>query len=380
MQNPQTQEQIQMINELERFIFDKIRLNYSIRFYPFLCCSHEEILRNTIYALHDKGLFKESEEDKIKRLCKNPVKVIFVGKDGNDEVTKLDSEYRPKHYHEVLEAIRSFRSSIESDDLEKINSKFKSIRTAYSSHFDCMYQKNLPLIFRNFLEKGISRSYDTYAFQRIRKQPFYNFVESYIQNYRGRKFTSLKEVYKDLDIKAPQIIMLSIQEEINKLEKLLKIMIDQHNVILGVNEFKNFINEEEHGHLTEADIRNKFPYIQLRQLFPGIDPRKSIMPLPVAEQLKLLNQKEQITPVLYHSPENLNDLQHQFESFNDWKEDTERKIKNLNNELSDIIANTFERSKAYLNERPDLRKKLKEKCVIEKNTQFLSLPPSKNSD
>lgn len=104
------------------------------------------------------------------------------------------------------------------------------------------------------------------------------------------------------------------------------------------------------------------------------------MPLPVAEQLKLLNQKEQITPVLYHSPENLNDLQHQFESFNDWKEDTERKIKNLNIELSDIIANTFERSKAYLNERPDLRKKLKEKCVIEKNTQFLSLPPSKNSD
>lgn len=334
MQNPQTQEQIRMINELERFIFDKIRLNYSIRFYPLLCCSHGEILRNTIYALHDKGLFKESEEDKIKRLCKNPVKAFFVGKDGNDEVTKLDSEYRPKHYHEVLEAIRSFRSSLKSNALENIQTELKAIRTAYSSHADCMNQKNLPPILRHFLEQGVSKSFDTYNFQRIRKQPFYNFVESYIQNYRGRKFSSLKEVYKDLDLKVTAIISQSIQDEINHLEDLLKTMLIKHKECL---------------------------------IFTH---SKAIIPISIPEQISLLKQGKPVSSTSFYSSQNLTDFKEQFESFNDRKENIENKINTLKSEL--VTFNNpdtpFERSKAYLNERPDLKEKLKEKCIVNKKS------------
>lgn len=230
MPSSQLQEQILIVNALEKFIFDKIRSSPFLSFHKsILMASNEEDLRKAIYTLIDEGHFKESEEDKIKRLCNKPVKVFFPDQDGNDQVAKLDFEYRPKHYHEVLQAIRQFRFSLKANALENIQTELKAIRTAYSSHADCMNQKNLPQILRHFLEQGISKSFNTYNFQRIRKQPFYNFVENYIQNYRGRKFSNLKQVYKDLDRRVPKVILQSIQNEINWLENFLKFMIDRGN-------------------------------------------------------------------------------------------------------------------------------------------------------
>lgn len=110
MPNNQLDNQIKIINMLELFIFEKICSTLFLGSHKsILMVSNEEDLRKAIYTLHDKGHFKESEEDKIKRLCNKPVKVFFPDQDGNDQVAKLDSEYRPKHYHEVLHAIRKFR-------------------------------------------------------------------------------------------------------------------------------------------------------------------------------------------------------------------------------------------------------------------------------
>ncbi|CAB1215628.1 hypothetical protein [Acinetobacter bouvetii] len=335
MPSSQLQEQIQTINVLEQFIFDKICSSPFLGFHKsILMASNEEDLRQAIYTLIDEGYFQELEEDKIKRLCNKPVKAFFPDQDGNDQVAKLDFEYRPKHYHEVLQAIRQFRFSIKSNALENIQSEFNKIRTTYSSHVDCMNQKMLPSILRNFLEQGVSKSFKKYNFQRIRKQPFYNFVESYIQNYRGRKFSSLKEVYKDLDLKVTAIISQSIQDEINHLEDLLKIMVNKHK---------------------ECSIFNH---------------RKAIIPLSVAEQISLLKQGKPISSTSFYSLQDLTDFQEQFESFNDWKENIENKINTLKSEL--VTFNNpdapFERSKAYLNERPDLKEKLKEKCIVNKKS------------
>ena len=196
MPNNQLDNQIKIINMLELFIFEKICSTPFLGSHEsILMASNEEDLRKAIYTLDDEGHFKESEEDKIKRLCNKPVKIFFPDQAGNDQVAKLDFEYRPKHYHEVLQAIRKFRASLQAHALENIQTELKAIRTAYSSHADCMNQKNLPPILRHFLEQGISKSFDTYNFQRIRKQPFYNFVENYIQNYRGQKFNSLNQIY-----------------------------------------------------------------------------------------------------------------------------------------------------------------------------------------
>lgn len=320
---------------LELFIFEKICSTPFLGSHEsILMASNEEDLRKAIYTLDDEGHFKESEEDKIKRLCNKPVKVFFPDQDGNDQVAKLDFEYRPKHYHEVLQAIRQFRFSLKANALENIQTELKAIRTAYSSHADCMNQKNLPQILRHFLEQGISKSFNTYNFQRIRKQPFYNFVENYIQNYRGRKFSNLKQVYKDLDRRVPKVILQSIQNEINWLENFLKFMIDRHESCL---------------------------------IF---DPRKAIIPLSVAEQISLLKQGKPISSTSFYSSQNLTDFQAQFESFNERKENIESRIKTLKHELETFNNPDapFERSKAYLNERPDLKEKLKEKCIVNKKS------------
>ncbi|HAV5333181.1 hypothetical protein OMP46_16715 [Acinetobacter baumannii] len=335
MPNNQLDNQIKIINMLELFIFEKICSTPFLGSHEsILMASNEEDLRKAIYTLDDEGHFKESEEDKIKRLCNKPVKVFFPDQDGNDQVAKLDFEYRPKHYHEVLQAIRQFRFSLKANALENIQTELKAIRTAYSSHADCMNQKNLPQILRHFLEQGISKSFNTYNFQRIRKQPFYNFVENYIQNYRGRKFSNLKQVYKDLDRRVPKVILQSIQNEINWLENFLKFMIDRHESCL---------------------------------IF---DPRKAIIPLSVAEQISLLKQGKPISSTSFYSSQNLTDFQAQFESFNERKENIESRIKTLKHELETFNNPDapFERSKAYLNERPDLKEKLKEKCIVNKKS------------
>ncbi|MEQ1411694.1 hypothetical protein [Acinetobacter indicus] len=335
MPNNQLDNQIKIINMLELFIFEKICSTPFLGSHEsILMASNEEDLRKAIYTLDDEGHFKESEEDKIKRLCNKPVKVFFPDQDGNDQVAKLDFEYRPKHYHEVLQAIRQFRFSLKANALENIQTELKAIRTAYSSHADCMNQKMLPPILRNFLEQGVSKSFKKYNFQRIRKQPFYNFVESYIQNYRGRKFSSLKEVYKDLDLKVTAIISQSIQDEINHLEDLLKIMVNKHK---------------------ECSVFNH---------------RKAIIPLSVAEQISLIKQGKPISSTSFYSSQDLTDFKEQFESFNDRKENIESRIKTLKNELETFNNPDapFERSKAYLNERPDLKEKLKEKCIVNKKS------------
>lgn len=66
MPSSQLQEQILIVNALEKFIFEKIRSTPFLGSHKsILMASNEEDLRKAIYTLHDEGLFRESEEDKI---------------------------------------------------------------------------------------------------------------------------------------------------------------------------------------------------------------------------------------------------------------------------------------------------------------------------
>ena len=100
------------------------------------------------------------------------------------------------------------------------------------------------------------------------------------------------------------------------------------------------------------------------------DPRKAIIPLSVAEQISLIKQGKPISSTSFYSSQDLTDFKEQFESFNDRKENIESRIKTLKNELETFNNPDapFERSKAYLNERPDLKEKLKEKCIVNKKS------------
>ena len=85
MPNNQLDNQIKIINMLELFIFEKICSTPFLGSHEsILMASNEEDLRKAIYTLDDEGHFKESEEDKIKRLCNKPVKIFFPDQAGND--------------------------------------------------------------------------------------------------------------------------------------------------------------------------------------------------------------------------------------------------------------------------------------------------------
>ena len=97
---------------------------------------------------------------------------------------------------------------------------------------------------------------------------------------------------------------------------------------------------------------------------------KAIVPLSVPEQMTLLKQGKPVSSTSFYSSQNLTDFQAQFESFNERKENIESRIKTLKHELETFNNPDapFERSKAYLNERPDLKVKLKEKCIVNKKS------------
>lgn len=69
-ENTTVGDQIKIVYDLEKYIFEKIystppsNFNKSIRM-----AVDFEMLKTIIYALHDEGLFKESNEDRVKRLC-----------------------------------------------------------------------------------------------------------------------------------------------------------------------------------------------------------------------------------------------------------------------------------------------------------------------
>lgn len=185
MLNSQLQEQIQTINELERFIFDKIRSTSSVRFHKSIIkTSGEENLRKAIYALHDEDLFRESEEDKIKRLCNKPVKAYFADKDGNDEVEKLDFEYLPKHYHEIIKDIRSFYCAVEARNHDEADSLYRTLIREYSQHRDCYNLKDIPEPLQYTINQ-IQNSYLSQEADKIKEKAYIDFVKEFINKYQN---------------------------------------------------------------------------------------------------------------------------------------------------------------------------------------------------
>ena len=95
MPNNQLDNQIKIINMLELFILKNLLDSFLGSHESILMASNEEDLRKAIYTLDDEGHFKESEEDKIKRLCNKPVKVFFQIRMGMIKLQSLISNIAP---------------------------------------------------------------------------------------------------------------------------------------------------------------------------------------------------------------------------------------------------------------------------------------------
>ncbi|MGY3823186.1 hypothetical protein [Acinetobacter haemolyticus] len=183
MPSSQLQEQILIVNALEKFIFEKIRSTPFLGSHKsILMASNEEDLRKAIYTLHDEGLFRESEEDKIKRLCKDLVKAYFPDKNGNYEVEKLDCEYLPKHYDEIIQAIRSFHCTVEARNHDEIERLYRTLLRDYSTHRDCYNLKDIPESLQQTIHQ-IQNSFLSQEADKIKEKAYIDFVKEFIKKY-----------------------------------------------------------------------------------------------------------------------------------------------------------------------------------------------------
>lgn len=159
--------------------FGKIHFTTPLNFFKPI---HDKIRKMTIYGLHDEGLFKESNEDRVKRLCKDSVQVPIPCKKGDNKVEKLDFEYLPKHYHEIISDIKSYRSAIETKNHTQAKIIYKSLLQQHSKHRDCYVVELLPESFQNTIDK-IQLSYLSEEPDEIKEKAYIDFVEEFIKKY-----------------------------------------------------------------------------------------------------------------------------------------------------------------------------------------------------
>ncbi|WP_234856996.1 hypothetical protein [Acinetobacter junii] len=139
--------EIFLIDHLERFVFSNLKsyLHSPLRtLHPtLLLVKSEERFKSMIYYLHSIDLFKESEIEKQIRLYHylDPETNPCVER---DSVRKLDSEMLPKHYDEVLTAIKKFRFAVQNQvGMHQISELRKQTFHIYAFHQDT---KNIELV------------------------------------------------------------------------------------------------------------------------------------------------------------------------------------------------------------------------------------------
>ena len=182
-ENTTVGDQIKIVYDLEKYIFEKIYSTPPFNFNKSIRMAVDfEMLKTIIYALHDEGLFKESNEDRVKRLCKDPVQVPIPCKKGDNKVEKLDFEYLPKHYHEIISDIKSYRSSIETKNHTQAKIIYKSLLQQYSKHRDCYVVELLPESLQNTIDK-IQLSYLSQEPDEIKEKAYIDFVKEFIKKY-----------------------------------------------------------------------------------------------------------------------------------------------------------------------------------------------------
>jgi hypothetical protein len=182
-ENTTLDEQIKIVHDLEKYIFEKIHSTPPFNFNKCIRMAIDfEKLKTIINALHDEGLFKESDEDRVKRLRNDLVQVPIPCKKGDNKVEKLNFEYLPKHYHEIISDIKGYRSAIETKNHTQAKIIYKSLLQQYSKHRDCYVVELLPESFQNTIDK-IQLSYLSQEPDKIKEKAYIDFVEEFIKKY-----------------------------------------------------------------------------------------------------------------------------------------------------------------------------------------------------
>jgi hypothetical protein len=358
-------DQIKIVNDLEQYIFEKIysslefrskihnqikldplnlvKLKYTIFDKSLLCQSfyqiqaatplnffkliHDKILKTAIYILHDQGMFKESDEDRVKRLCRDTVKKPISCPKDNDEVPceickdkvlckkgddiaeKLDFEYLPKHYHEIIQGIKNYRSEIETKNYMQANITYTTLFQEYSEHYDCYIIEVLPESFQNKIDK-IQKNKLSKIQKSNKKNMYISFVSSFIKKHEN----NTEKLWDEIGFTSSEKTLLKnsttilseqknkfksgfskrsnfneSEENLNKIYDLFNLLIEHIND-LAENNVKEKIQKEHNSRILSLQLQiNKINYI-LQQKF--LHPPKTNL----LNHSKSLYSKKKLTP------------------------------------------------------------------------------------
>lgn len=206
--------EINLVNHLERFVLSNLKtwFHSPLRLIDpkIFLIQDEEKFKSAVYNLHLKGLFKESEAEKQNRLYPYFDPETNPGLE-HDSMKKLDSEMLPKHYDDVLTAIKTFRHSIQKQaDIEKIIEYRKDAFQIYAFHQDTKVIGLVPEEIKVHLEQT-QRSNLSRANDQIKLEAF----TTYLENFYTTHAIHPKLLWKELGF--TEVTLRSIR----KFQKLL---------------------------------------------------------------------------------------------------------------------------------------------------------------
>lgn len=224
---------IELMRVLELFVFHKMSLSMSsanCSDSTLLNTKNENEFRQAVYALHEKGKLKETEQQKIARLRAYPYTDEITGYTFPDHPTRKLT----KSYDEVVTAIRHFYQLVyESKNERKINQAFDNAFTIYAKHFDC-YDTKLPFEIADII-KGKQSGITTNEFHAYRQKLYLQAVDAFIKEHDPKRNQLWNNEY-----------FTFTKAQILKFEKFLETDFwDDHS--------KNLLNEHLQNHSARLD-------------------------------------------------------------------------------------------------------------------------------
>lgn len=389
--------QAELIKIIESYVIFNIINSFTSpnRFNPKIYKATDEItLKAAIYQLHDAGDFRETEEQRIKRLDNKPI-VIRSAEESmsgfNDQYEKDLSHYKPTHYHEVLTSIRHFWNAFELKNEKKINIFFNETLSIYAKHSDCnnpkIFIENIILLIKAWIDENtLQVLLQQIHSSDIKNPPKSKILLNSLDTKRIEKLINLTNKKNLLDTEKIEILRnllviyykiqvrharASTEQNINRIYKQPFFTFVENFLKTHKEKYKHieslFLALNQHVHQTLIDsledelykleLANTFIYIN-KNVFKIRNPINKIAPLPehFSGDISTFNSF-----TTYHDRLVLQDLR-KYQS--DQYECLVERIKILTKEKKSFENEKMADSQHWLKERPDLMEKLIEKFII----------------
>ncbi|KXZ70250.1 hypothetical protein [Acinetobacter venetianus] len=379
--------ELALMSKLEDFLFSQIRTSFTsqVRFEPsILQAQSNQELKKAIFELHDDGKFKETDENRKQRMGTAFFDTGFRDETGNLQAEKSLNQYLPKHHDEIITHLRTFYSLVDQKKYDSAKIQSKTTISAYAKHYDCNDLNWVPESLRPVIQPIRARNFRTIKFLRVYKVICYMHVEEMLTKENPKTFKSKDDLYKEIDCGESgltQKIINSIKEELRKLQFQIIVKRDGKEVSrMLFEEFEKItgsyiINNEE---LFSIDFARKI------KVKDGVKLMATGLQYQIAHEHNFIKKNEiRKAKDLDSFFENRYDadlplsikndftrlpeiLKKQFDSYDDQMSACKEAIDHLTEELIAYESDKQPQSRKWLNELPQLKKKLEQKYIEKK--------------